>query len=91
MLNIGRRSVEVSWIPPLIQDQNGPLIYYEIKLLQSQFDSVSNITLQSNQISINVAGLEEYTTYSVVVAAATATGLGPFSSPITFITREDGR
>ena len=90
VFNIGKQSVDVSWIPPVLQDHNGPLTHYEIQFTQNQFDSVPNVTLQSSNLSINYPDLEEFTHYIVVVAASTRTGLGPFSSPVTFTTQEAG-
>lgn len=90
VLQIGKRSVEVSWIPPLTQDQNGLLTYYEVKFLQNQFHSIPNITVESSDLSLSYSDLEEHTQYAVVLAAATSIGLGPFSSAIYFITNEDG-
>ena len=91
LLNVGKRSADVSWIPPLIQDHNGPLTHYEIQFIQSQLDSVPNVIIMSNNLSISYSDLEEFTNYAVVVAASTNTGIGPFSSPVTFTTQEDGK
>lgn len=91
VLRIGKRSVEVSWIPPLTQDQNGLLTYYEVQFLQNQFHSIPNITVESSDLFLSYSDLEEHTQYAVVVAAATSVGLGPFSSAIYFITHEDGK
>ena len=90
MFSVGKRSAYVSWIPPLSQDHNGPLTHYEIRVIQSQFYSVPNVTVQSSNLSICYSDLEEFTNYAVVVAASTSTGLGPFSSPVTFTTLEAG-
>lgn len=83
--------MEVSWIPPLTQDQNGLLTFYKVKFLQSQFHSIPNITVESSNLSLSYSDLEEHTQYAVVVAAATRIGFGPFSSAIYFITHEDGK
>ena len=90
MFNVGKRSVDVSWISPLSQDHNGPLTHYEIRFIHNQFDSFPNVTVQSSNLSICYSELEEFTNYAVVVAASTSTGLGPFSSPVTFTTLEAG-
>lgn len=90
MFNIGQRCAHLSWIPPVFQDQNGPLSYYEIQFLQTQFDTIPTIVVHTTNLSISCCGLEEYTNYSVTVAAATNSGLGPFSSPVSLITHEDG-
>ena len=91
IFNVGKRSVDVSWIPPPPQDHNGPLTFYEIKFSQSQFDSIPTVSVHSLELFISYSDLEEYTNYTVVVAAATSTGLGPFSSAVIFTTREAGK
>ena len=88
--SIGTQSVDVSWIPPLTQDHNGPLTYYEIHFSQNQFDSLSTVIVQSQGLSTSYSNLEEFTNYTVVVAAATSTGLGPFTTPVSFTTQEAG-
>ena len=77
----------------MFQDQNGPLTYYEIQFLQNQFDSVLNTTLRVHAVDllIQYSALEEHTVYTVIVAAATSTGHGPFSPAVTFTTQEDGQ
>ena len=88
--NIGERTAHVSWIPPLVQDHNGPLTHYEIHFTPSQFLVIPTVVIQTSNLSISYSDLEEYITYGVVIAAATSTGLGPFSSPVTFATQEAG-
>ena len=41
-------------------------------------------------INEHTAGLEIYTDFQVVVAAGTSLGYGPFSSPISVKTLQDG-
>ena len=90
VFNVGKRSVQVSWIPPMLEDHNGPLAHYEIQFLQSQFDTIPTVAIRTVSLSASYFDLEEFINYTVVVAAATSSGLGPFSSPIAFITREAG-
>ena len=90
MFSVGERSVHASWVPPLIQDHNGPITHYEIQFIQSQFDSIPNVVIQTTNLSISYFDLEEFTHYVIIVAAATSTGVGPFSSPVNFITHQAG-
>ena len=83
--DVGQRMATISWLPPPFQDQNGVILYYQLIFSQSQFD-IPNIVANSSTITYTVSTLEEYTEYVFTVAAATSIGLGPFSSPMVFMT-----
>ena len=44
----------------------------------------------TSNFSYTFTGLHKYTQYTLEIAAATSAGLGPFGSPTTFVTQEDG-
>jgi len=65
------------------------IVYYEIVALQFQFD-IPDIRVNTTFTSHTLTNLEEYNEYTVMIAAATQVGVGPFSSPVNFTTLEDG-
>lgn len=87
----GSRTAEIMWSPPAYQDQNGPIVYYLIKLADQWYstDIIEINTTVSIQFT-TVTNLEEYAQYSCQVAAATTHGVGPYSDAIFFTTFEDG-
>ena len=57
--------------------------------LQFQFD-IPDIRVNTTITSHTLTNLEEFNQYTVMVAAATQVGIGPFSSPMNFTTLDDG-
>ena len=86
----GSRTAEVSWSEPTHVDQNGPIIYYLIKLVDLWYGtgSMELNTTTSTNFTI-VSQLEEYAQYTCQVAAATSAGVGPQSEAIIFTTFQD--
>ena len=87
---VGRRKATLTWQPPTFEDQNGVIVYYQLIVSQSQFE-IPDITVVANTTSHTVTNLEEHVQYTVVVAAATHIGVGPFSSAVNFTTHQDGK
>ena len=86
----GSRTAEITWSPPVFQHQNGPILYYMIRLEDLWYgtdDIVINSTAPSQRVVVN--NLEEYARYSCQVAAATSAGVGSYSDEIFFTTFED--
>ena len=79
----------ISWHPPPFEDQNGPIIYYNLILSDLVFGS-ADIEVNVTSLSYTATNLEEYNTYSCIVAAASVVGTGPYSVPLNFTTEEDG-
>ena len=76
-------SLNVSWRSPVRGDRNGPITGYMINYTQ---DGSSNMmSMSASEISgttvIIISGLVAYVNYSVIVAAMTVNGTGPFSDP----------
>lgn len=90
MTYVGRREATITWQPPTFEDQNGVIVYYQLIVSQSQFQ-IPDITVNANTTSHTLANLEEHVEYTVVVAAATCVGVGPFSSTVNFTTLQDGK
>jgi len=91
VFNVGKRSATISWIPPVAEHQNGPLIYYEIQITQTQLSGLPNITKHTSDLLYRFNDLEEYVLYKVVITAATSTGIGPYSPEVSFTTEEDSK
>ena len=86
----GSKIAEITWSPPVFQHQNGPILYYVIRLEDQWYgtDIIEiNSTAPSQRVVVN--NLEEYARYSCQVAAATSAGVGLYSDEIFFTTFED--
>lgn len=81
-------NVSLQWSPPLLEEQNGVIIGYNISIKDSE--SIFSVYLLSSTTSVIVSILEPYTTYQWRMAAYTSVGLGPYSSWLFFQTHEDG-
>ena len=86
----GTTSVVFTWQPPLIDDHNGLISYYQLKLVDGSFN-LTDITINTTNTSYAIGDLEEYIRYSCQIAAATDIGVGPFTVPIEITTLQDGR
>ena len=86
----GTTSAQFYWQPPSIDDLNGVLSYYLLRLVDESFN-LTDITINVTNTSYTIATLEEYIRYSCQVAAATEAGVGPYSSPVEIITQQDGK
>lgn len=85
----GTTSAEFVWEPPLIDDHNGRLSYYQLRLIDETFN-LTEITINTTNTSYSISTLEEYISYSCQVAAATDIGVGPYSTPVQINTLQDG-
>ena len=84
----GSTQATISWLPPPFEDQNGPIVNYNIIVYDLTF-GLDDIDVHTSSTSYTVTNLEEYSNYSFIVAAATVAGVGPYSSTIKFTTQED--
>lgn len=82
-------SIQISWQPPPLPDQNGVITGYTINITSLD----SGVTLQRTTATntLQVSNLSPFTIYSCTLAAMTAVGLGPFSYFFTVQTHEDGK
>ena len=87
---VGRKEATITWQLPMFEDQNGVIVYYQLIVSQSQFE-IPNIIVNVNVTSHTLTNLEEHVNYTIVVAAATQIGIGPFSSAVNFTTLQDGK
>ena len=87
---VGKRTATISWQPPIFEDQNGPIKFYQLIFSQTSFD-VADIIINTTNTSYTETNLEEYNEYTFMVAAATRIGLGPFSAPMSLMTLPSGQ
>ena len=80
----------IMWQPPLFEDQNGPIIHYNLILSDLVF-GLDDIDINVSSLSYTATDLEEYNNYSFIIAATTEVGIGPYSVPVNFTTEEDGK
>lgn len=82
-------SLTLSWMAPPLERQNGLITGYSINITNA--DTGASMLLSSTGNSIAVGELSPYTSYLCSVAAQTMVGLGPYTTPITVTTNEDGK
>ena len=72
-------SLNVSWQPPPSRDRNGPNSYV-IQYIRVGSSDMMTVNVTSGTTH-TISGLVAYVNYSVIVAAMTVNGTGPFSDP----------
>ena len=76
-------------MPPPPIDQNGVLTSFFIEYFGVDRDTTTrNVTVPFPQLSLNITGLNEDTTYMLRIRASTSVGFGPFSDFINATTQE---
>lgn len=85
---VDSNAIDLSWDPPPPDSQNGDIEHYLINATAAESEEI--VQLMSTMDSIRISNLEPFYTYSFVISAIT-TGPGPYSSPVTVTTFEDGR
>ena len=81
-------TIQLSWDPPPLESQNGDIQQYLINATAAE--SGETVQLVSTVNSVRINNLHPYYTYSIVISAVTI-GPGPYSTPVTVTTFEDGR
>ena len=83
-------SLNVSWQPPLARDHNGPITGYTINYTRVGSGDMMSVNVASGTTH-TISGLVAYVNYSVIVAAMTVNGTGPFTDPPLVVrSGEDG-
>ena len=82
-------SISLDWDLPLLRDRNGIITSYRVNLTATEDSSVRVFIVTNSRIG--VTSLHPYYTYSCQVQAVTAEGRGPYSSPISVRTLQDGQ
>ena len=83
--------VQLSWEPPILQDQNGVITGYNISVTVEEPDAATTYSVGPSTLSYLVDGLHPYTNYSITVSARTAVGSGPSTPPEITQTPQDGK
>ena len=81
-------SLSLDWDLPVLIDRNGPITGYMVNLTVLEDHSV--LLHFASASEIDVANLHPYYTYSCMVQARTSAGVGPYSSPVSVRTLQDG-
>ena len=83
-------SLELSWQPPPEIYRNGPIIGYEI-----QYTMVGSTVAMDEVIgsrnAYTIIELLPFVNYSIVIAAITVNGTGPFSAPVIELSGPEGK
>ena len=97
------RSIMLTWERPSLEEENGLLVRYHVIVIETQIhymDDGTEITGMQTYLNRTYNVLEgraqiiddlhpDYN-YTVMIAAATEPGIGPFSDPVTNRTFMDG-
>ena len=78
--SVNPASLNVTWQPPLEIDHNGPITGYVIQYTRVESSEMMSVII-ANGTTHTISGLVAYVNYSVIVAAMTFNGTGPFSHP----------
>ena len=87
---VNSTAVIITWLPPVLDDQNGIITAYIINLSLEDNDTVP-LQYTTSSLSVMLVELYPFSTYVVFVAAETGVGRGPFSSGLRISTPEDGK
>ena len=84
-------SLNVSWIPPVRRNRNGPITGYVIQYTVVGSSDIMSMDVNGDTRVIIIPELVAYVNYSVIMAAMTVNGTGPFNnSPVIGRSGEDG-
>ena len=78
--SVNPTSLMVSWKSPLEIYHNGPITGHVIQYTRVGSSDMMSVTVTSGT-TLTISGLVGYVDYSVIVAAMTINGTGPFSDP----------
>ena len=82
------RSVDLSWVAPRLDRQNGVIRYYIIEAYENDTGNTLTYQTLSDQTSFAVGNLHPFYTYSIRIQAVTV-GSGPLSLTLTVNTLQD--
>ena len=87
-VSVTSTTIRLRWELPLPEDRNGEIVGYSVRITSLE-TSEMNVQFVLNK-ELELTGLRPFITYSLVVAAQTAVGIGPYSRIILVQTLEDG-
>ena len=79
--SVNPASLMVSWRPPAQGNRNGPITGYVIQYTRVGSSVMMSVNVTSGTTH-TISGLVAYVNYSVIVAAMTVNGTGPFSTAV---------
>ena len=90
---ISSSSIQVTWNEVPLEDRNGIITMYQVEYNQTTFDSITNKTVNTSDLSVTLTNLEEYTEYFIRVRAYTEVdkGPGPYSNVTVATTDQDSK
>ena len=83
-------SLDLSWQPPPEIDQNGPITGYEIQYTRVGSTGTMDEVISSRNM-YTITELLPFVNYSVIMAAITVNGTGPFSAPVIELSGHEGK
>lgn len=84
---IDSHTANISWSPPLPDQQNGIIQYYNVTV--QNFDISQYFYYHTTNLALTLTDLHPYYTYTATLAAVTI-ATGPFSNGKSITTFEDG-
>ena len=78
--SVNPASMMVSWRLPIQRYRNGPITGHVIQYTRVGSSGIVSVSVTSGTTH-TISGLVAYVNYSVIVAAMTVNGTGPFSDP----------
>ena len=84
------RSLHLSWSPPALDQQNGNIITYGVRIMDLQDGSVRKMETPDLRTTLTVSDLHPYYYYNFTVTAVTLVGEGPYTSPKSIQMPQDG-
>ena len=87
--SLSSTSVQLSWNPPLDDQQNGIITEYYVNVTELETGMTSQLIVSGgNQLLIDT--LHPYYVYNFFISAATNVGQGPYSPMFSIQTLQDG-
>lgn len=90
VIALNSSTVQVSWDPPLIHTQNGPISGYVLSITGINSDEEFELYSYQDINTIIVTNLHPFYTYTYTIAA-NGTGVGPFSPALSLQMPEEGK
>ena len=78
----------MTWAAPLVEDQNGIITLYYIRIFSTVTNETTLYLREAHHSQHVIESLHPYYEYAVSIAAETV-DIGPFSTPQRFLTLED--
>ena len=89
------RTLMVMWRPPPEDLQNGIIVQYTVNTSVTEtgetFQSTTDGVVTDGAKSLVLTDLHPHYTYSIIIAASTSIGIGPYSVAYSITMPEDGR